>query len=87
MDHGIQGEQIINYSFNRPFSDNKTAIGRVVGNPDNRISIMTVIGTLKAIPTIPQIAPQTDNEIKTTRGLKFNELPMIFGSSRFPTTI
>ncbi len=46
---------------------------------------MTVIGTDKNIPRIPQSCPQTANAIKITKGLKFNELPKNLGSIKLPT--
>jgi hypothetical protein len=60
------------------------ANGRVPGNSDIIIIIITVIGTLNSIPGIPQITPHITKERKTTSGLIFKERPINRGSTRFP---
>ena len=51
------------------------------------ISKTTRIGTLKNIPLIPQIFPIILRVINITIGLRFSDLPIIFGSIKFPTKI
>ena len=46
--------------------------------------MITVMGTLKNIPVIPQITPQKERAIIVTKGLTFKELPMSFGSIMLP---
>ena len=48
------------------------------------IIAITVSGTHKNMPTIPQILPQRAKERITTRGLIFRELPVSRGSIMFP---
>ena len=45
---------------------------------------MTVIGTLKNIPVIPQIEPQIDSANSVAKELMFNVLPISFGSTTLP---
>jgi len=68
---------------NSHFSDNKTAIGRVVSNFDKIIFIIIIKGTDKSIPTTPQIAPQNHKAIIITKGLRFSLFHINFGSIIF----
>ena len=45
---------------------------------------ITIIGTLKNIPDIPQSFPMTDKKIKRTIGLMFSALPINLFSKKFP---
>ena len=45
------------------------------------------MGTLKIIPVIPHIFPQTAKAIMVTKGLKFNDFPNSLGSITLPTII
>ena len=47
------------------------------------IKITSKIGTLKNIPTIPQILPIKDKKIINAIGLIFNVLPIKFVSKNF----
>jgi hypothetical protein len=47
----------------------------------------TVIGTLKNIPTIPQIDPQIAKESIATSGLMLSVLPIRRGSTKLPINI
>ena len=68
-----------------PFSESIIAKGLVFSNWEKIIMDTTVIGTLKIIPIIPHSAPQIERDKIVTNGLIFIELPMIFGSKKFPT--
>ena len=61
-----------------------TAIGRVRGKCANTIIAITVIGTQRNIPEIPQIAPHTAREARVANGLMLSEAPIIIGSRRLP---
>ena len=61
--------------------------GRVFGNLENIIIMITVIGTQRTIPIIPQIEPQKARDIIITKGLIFNESPINLGSKIFPIAI
>src|SRR6056297_2437206 len=58
----------------------RMAIGRVAGISDNIIINITVIGTLKNNPIIPQMAPQNASPKIIINGLMFNESPVSLGS-------
>ena len=45
---------------------------------------ITIIGTLKNIPDIPQSFPMTDKKIKRIIGLMFSALPINLFSKKFP---
>ena len=62
------------------------AKGRVDGNSDMIMIKITVIGTLRSMPEMPQITPQMANVRNTTSGLMFNVSPINFGSTKLPTT-
>lgn len=50
------------------------------------IIIITVIGTDKNIPNIPQMAPQSAKAIRMTKGLRFRDFPRNLGSTILPIT-
>ena len=48
------------------------------------MTIITVIGTQRNIPGMPQIVPHSPSESKITIGLRFKRLPIKRGSSKLP---
>ncbi|MDR1944942.1 MAG: hypothetical protein LBQ59_02385, partial [Candidatus Peribacteria bacterium] len=67
-------------------SDNKIAIGLVVGILARIIFIITIIGTDKSIQRIHQIIHQKAREVIITKGLKFNLFPINCGSKTCHTS-
>ena len=63
------------------------AMGLVFENSENTIIKITVKGTLRNIPAMPQILPQMASDNITTKGLKLSELLIKRGSRIFPTNI
>ena len=51
---------------------------------DKTMTRITVSGTQRNAPTIPQIEPQMIKEMITVNGLRFSVSPMTFGSTTFP---
>ena len=72
-------------SFIRPFSESMIATGRVFGNSEKMMMVITVMGTLKIIPVTPQIVPQNAKAKMVTKALMFMVFPISFGSRMFPT--
>ncbi len=68
-----------------PFSERRIATSLVPFIFEKIKIIITVIGTERIIPMIPQIAPHTLKERITTNELMFKEFPIIFGSKKLPT--
>lgn len=62
-------------------------MGRVCGKWDRIITAITVIGTQRNIPGIPQREPQRPRDRRITRGLKLSELPSKRGSRKLPIII
>lgn len=70
-----------------PSVDNNTAIQRVESNCAHVMYSATNSGTLKNIPAIPHIMPQTTRLIKMAKVDRFSVLPVNFGSMMFPKSI
>ncbi len=60
------------------------AIDLVRGNSEKMIISITVNGTLRNIPAIPQILPHKARESITTSGLRLSEFPIKRGSRILP---
>ena len=65
----------------------KTANHFVLGFCSNMILIAIVNGTERNIPTVPKTKPQKISATKTTKVESPRPFPIIFGSTRFPTTM
>ena len=61
-----------------------TATGRVRGKWAKMIMAITVMGTQRNIPGIPQIEPHTASETRVAKGLMLSEDPIIIGSRKLP---
>ena len=73
--------------FTSPVSDIMTASGRVVVNCAQAIIIITINGTAKIMPVMPQMAPHTESDSIMNTGLRFSELPIMRGSRKFSTRL
>jgi len=69
------------------FSESSIAILRVAGIFAKIIFMITIIGTERSIPVIPQIVHQKARARIITSGLKFNLFPTNFGSIIFHINI
>ena len=63
------------------------AIGRVWGKWERMITAITVMGTHRNMPGIPQSVPQSPSDKRITKGLRFSELPSKRGSRKLPIII
>ena len=70
-----------------PSVDNNTAIQRVESNWAHVMYSATNRGTLKNMPAIPHIMPQTTRLIKMANVDRFSVLPVNFGSIILPNSI
>ena len=70
--------------WNSPVFDSRIETHRVERKLDKTITKMTVNGTQRNAPTMPQSDPQTINAMMTVRGLKLRVSPITFGSTIFP---
>src|ERR1700752_1947212 len=61
-----------------PVFDSRMATQRVARKFDKIMTRITVRGTQRKAPTIPQIEPQMIKEMITVKGLRFNVSPMTF---------
>ena len=61
-----------------------TAIARVRGKWAKTIMAITVMGTQRNIPGIPQIEPHTASETSVAKGLMLSEDPISIGSRKLP---
>ena len=60
------------------------AMGFVCGRLERMMLAITMIGTQRNIPAIPQMLPQKASEMIITKPLIFIDLPISFGSITFP---
>src|SRR5580693_5862238 len=67
-----------------PVFDSNIETQRVESKFDNTITRITVNGTHRNAPTIPQSEPQIIKAMITVNGLRLSDSPMTFGSTTFP---
>ena len=79
------GGRCRHHSGTRPSFDNNIATHRQLGTCAQTIMTMTRMGTLRNMPTIPQIAPQKASPRMIARGLMFRVFPISMGSKTLPT--
>ena len=82
-----QEEHNMLWSFRRYLPAIIRAKGRVVSICSKAIFMAAVKGTESSMPGMPHIQPQKSRDSNTVRGLKFSPFPIIFGSTKFPTTV
>ena len=70
-----------------PFSESKTAIGRVDSICESVIFIITIRGTERSIPIGHQSVPQNISDISITSGERLSLFPISFGSIKFQKNI
>ena len=70
-----------------PFSESKTAIGRVDSICERVILIITIRGTERSIPIGHHSVPQNISDISITSGERLSLFHISFGSTKFQKNI